>query len=158
MSLGIIIFFIALGILLFVVEFMLIPGITVAGIAGAVFVIGGIIISFIEHGTTIGFFTLAGTSIALVIVVTLMLRAGTWKKLMLTTTINGTVDQVHKSEGRVKPGDTGETITRLNPMGKVKVHEDFYEARALDILIDQRTRIEVVAVENNRLIVKPITK
>lgn len=158
MSLGLIIFFIALGILLFVVEFMLIPGITVAGIGGAVFVIGGIVITFVEHGTTAGFFVLAGTSVTLIIVVTLMLRAGTWKKLMLTTSIDSKVDLIHKETGNIHPGDQGETITRLNPMGKVQIKGEFYEARALDILIDQKSAIEVVMVESNRLIVKPITK
>jgi membrane-bound ClpP family serine protease len=96
MSLGLIIFFIALGVLLFIIEFMLIPGITVAGIGGAVFVIGGIIITFIEHGTTAGLLVMAGTAVTLVIVVTLMLRAGTWKKLMLTTSIDSKVDLIHK--------------------------------------------------------------
>lgn len=156
MSLGLIIFFIVLGILLFVVEFMLIPGITVAGIAGAVFVIGGVIVTFIEHGATAGFGVLIGTSLTLVVVVTLMLRAGTWKKLMLSTSIDGKVDMIKKDEGRVKAGDTGESVTRLNPMGRVQVNGEFYEAKALDILIDQKTRIEVVEVENNKLIVKPI--
>ncbi|MBE0674357.1 MAG: hypothetical protein IH591_06820 [Bacteroidales bacterium] len=156
MSLGLIIFFIVLGILLFVVEFMLIPGITVAGIAGAVFVIGGIIVTFIEHGATAGFGVLIGTSLTLVVVVTLMLRAGTWKKLMLSTSIDSKVDMIKKDEGRVKAGDTGESVTRLNPMGRVQVNGEFYEAKALDILIDQKTRIEVVEVENNKLIVKPI--
>ena len=41
-------------------------------------------------------------------------------------------------------------------MGKVMVNGDFYEAKALDILIDQKTRVEVIEVESNRLIVKPI--
>ncbi|MDX9929567.1 MAG: NfeD family protein [Bacteroidales bacterium] len=158
MSLGLIIFFILLGILLFVVEFMLIPGVTVAGIAGAIFVIGGIVLSFTEHGAAAGFGVLIGTSLLLAIVVTLMLRAGTWKKLMLTTAIDSKVDMVHKEEGKVKAGDRGLTVTRLNPMGKVMVNGDFYEARALDILIDQRSEIEVVEVEVNRLIVKPIKK
>ncbi len=156
MSLGVIIFFILLGILLFIVEFMLIPGITIAGIGGAIFVIGGIILSFMDHGTATGFGVLIGTTVVLAVVVTLMLRAGTWKKLMLSTTIDGTVDTVHKEEGKVRPGDTGEAVTRLNPMGKVMVNGEFYEAKALDILIDQRTGIEVVEVENNKLIVKPI--
>jgi membrane-bound ClpP family serine protease len=156
MSLGVIIFFILLGILLFVVEFMLIPGITIAGIGGAIFVIGGIILSFVDHGTAAGFGVLIGTTIVLAIVVTMMLRAGTWKKLMLSTAIDSKVDTVHKEEGRVNAGDTGEAITRLNPMGKVMVNGEFYEAKALDILIDQRTRIEVVEVESNKLIVKPI--
>lgn len=156
MSLGVIVFFILLGILLFIVEFMLIPGITIAGIGGAIFVIGGIILSFVDHGTATGFAVLIGTSVVLAIVVTLMLRAGTWKKLMLSTSIDSTVDMVHKGAGKVSPGDTGEAVTRLNPMGRVSVNGEFYEAKALDILIDQRTKIEVVEVENNKLIVKPI--
>jgi membrane-bound ClpP family serine protease len=154
--LGLIIFFIVLGILLFVVEFMLIPGITVAGIAGAVFVLGGIVISFIEHGATAGFAVLIGTSLTLVVVVTLMLRAGTWKKLMLSTSSDSTIDLIKKDEGKVKAGDTGESVTRLNPMGRVQVNGEFYEAKSLDILIDQKTKIEVVEVEKNKLIVKPI--
>jgi len=156
MSLGLIIFFIVLGIFLFIVEFMLIPGISVAGIGGVVFVLGGVIASFIEFGSKTGLIVLAGTAITITIVVTLMLRTGTWKKFMLTTTIDGTVDQVHKAEGKVLAGDHGEAVTRLNPMGKVQVKGEFYEAKALDILIDPRTKIEVIAVENNRLIVKPI--
>jgi len=156
MSLGLIIFFIVLGIFLFIVEFMLIPGISVAGIGGVVFVLGGVIASFIEFGSKTGLIVLAGTALTITIVVTLMLRTGTWKKFMLTTTIDGTVDQVHKAEGKVLAGDHGEAVTRLNPMGKVQVKGEFYEAKALDILIDPRTKIEVIAVENNRLIVKPI--
>jgi len=158
MSLGLIIFFIAIGIFLFVVEFMLIPGISIAGIGGAVFIIGGITISFIEFGPSTGFMVLAGTAISLAIVVTLMLRTGTWKKFMLTTSIDSKVDLVHKEDGKVKPGDRGETITRLNPMGKVQVNGEFYEAKAMDILIDPKTPVEVIAVETNRLIVKPINK
>jgi len=158
MSLGLIIFFIAIGIFLFVVEFMLIPGISVAGIGGAVFILGGVIISFVEFGPTTGFLVLAGTSITIAVVVTLMLRTGTWKKFMLTTSIDSKVDLVHKEDGKVKAGDRGESVTRLNPMGKVQVNGEFYEAKAMDILIDPKTSIEVIAVESNRLVVKPINK
>jgi membrane-bound ClpP family serine protease len=158
MSLGLIIFFIAIGIFLFVVEFMLIPGISIAGIGGAVFILGGVIISFVEFGPTTGFLVLSGTSITIAVVVTLMLRSGTWKKFMLTTSIDSKVDLVHKEDGKVKAGDRGESVTRLNPMGKVQVNGEFYEAKAMDILIDPKTAIEVIAVESNRLIVKPINK
>jgi membrane-bound ClpP family serine protease len=158
MSLGLIIFFIAIGIFLFIVEFMLIPGISIAGIGGAVFILGGVIISFIEFGPTTGFLVLGGTAITLAIVVTLMLRSGTWKKFMLTTSIDSKVDLVHKADGKVKPGDRGETVTRLNPMGKVQINGEFYEAKAMDILVDPKTPVEVITVETNRLIVKPINK
>jgi len=158
MSLGLIIFFIAIGIFLFIVEFMLIPGISIAGIGGAVFILGGVIISFIEFGPTTGFLVLAGSGIAIAIVLTLMFRNRTWKKFMLTTSIDSKVDLVNKDAGKVNPGDRGETVTRLNPMGKVQVNGEFYEAKAMDILIDPKTPVEVIAVESNRLIVKPINK
>jgi membrane-bound ClpP family serine protease len=158
MSLGLVIFFIALGILLMVVEFMLIPGVTIAGIGGILFIVGGIVVAFIEHGPTAGFLILGGTLVAMLIVVALMLRAGTWKKLMLTTAIDSKVDLMQRDEGTVNPGDRGESITRLNPMGKVLVNGEYYEAKALDILVDPKTEIEVIAVEGNKLIVKPINK
>ncbi len=41
MSIGLIIFLILLGLLLFIIEFMLIPGITIAGIGGAICMVGG---------------------------------------------------------------------------------------------------------------------
>ncbi len=129
MSLGLIIFFIAIGIFLFIVEFMLIPGISVAGIGGSSLCIRRRNCSFIEFGSKTGLIVLAGTAISLAVVVTLMLRTGTWKKFMLTTTIDSTVDQVHKADGKVIPGDHGETITRLNPMGKFRSMVSFMKQR-----------------------------
>ena len=43
-------------------------------------------------------------------------------------------------------------------MGKVQVNGEYYEAKSLDRLLDQGTAIEVIKVEMNKLIVKPINK
>ncbi len=48
MSLGLIIFLIILGLLLFIVEFMLIPGVTIAGIGGAVCLVTAIVFCIYE--------------------------------------------------------------------------------------------------------------
>lgn len=156
MSLGLVIFLIILGLLLFVVEFMFIPGITIAGIGGAICMVSGIVIAFKSLGTTTGFIVLTLTALLLVVVVVLMLKADTWKKLMLTKTIDGKVDLINKEEGTVKPGDSGITVTRLAPGGKVLVNGEYYEAKSIDMLIDPRTEIEVVRIDDNKLIVKPI--
>ncbi len=157
MSLGLIIFFIVLGIVLLVIEFMLMPGVVIAGVGGAIFVIGGVIMAFVEHGPADGLIVLASTVAAMIVVVIMVLRAGTWKSLMLTTAIDSKVDLMQKDERpAVSPGDRGESITRLNPIGRVVVNGDYYEAKALDILIDPKTEVEVISVEGNKLIVKPI--
>ena len=156
MSLGLIIFLILLGLFLFIIEFMLIPGITIAGIGGAICMVTGVVLAFTRFGTTTGLLVLGGTALLIAIVTFYMLKAGTWKKFMLKTTIDGKVDNVGKDEGKVKPGDKGITVTRLAPGGKVLVNGEYFEAKSIDILIDPRTDIEVVRIDDNKLIVKPI--
>jgi len=158
MSLGLIIFLIILGLLLFVVEFMLIPGFTIAGIGGAVCLVTAVVFSFASFGTTTGLLVLGITVIVMIVLTVLMLKSGTWNKFMLKTSIDGKVDTVGADEGRVKAGDRGVTVTRLAPGGKVLVNGEYFEAKSIDMLIDPKQEIEVVRIEDNKLIVKPINK
>lgn len=158
MSLGLIIFLIILGLLLFIVEFMLIPGVTIAGIGGAVCLVTAIVFSFVSFGTSTGLLVLGITVLVMIVLTVVMLKAGTWNKLMLKTAIDGKVDTVGAEEGRVKSGDRGVTVTRLAPGGKVLVNGEYFEAKAIDILVDPHQEIEVVRIEDNKLIVKPINK
>jgi len=156
MSLGLIIFLIILGLLLFVVEFMLIPGVTIAGIGGAVCLVTAMVFSFASFGTQTGLLILGITVIVMIVLTVLMLKAGTWKKFTLKTTLDGKVDTVGAEEGRVKVGDRGVTVTRLVPGGKVLVNGEYFEGKSIDILIDPKQEIEVVKIDDNKLIVKPI--
>jgi len=156
MSLGLIIFLIILGLLLFVVEFMLIPGVTIAGIGGAVCLVTAMVFSFASFGTQTGLLILGITVIVMIVLTVLMLKAGTWKKFTLKTTLDGKVDTVGAEEGRVKVGDRGVTVTRLVPGGKVLVNGEYFEGKSIDILIDPKQEIEVVRIDDNKLIVKPI--
>jgi membrane-bound ClpP family serine protease len=156
MSLGLIIFLILLGLLLFIIEFMLIPGITIAGIGGAICMVGGIVLAFTKFGTSTGLIVLGGTALLLVVTTYYMLKSGTWDKFMLKTTIDGKVDNIGTGENRVKPGDRGITVTRLVPGGKVLVNGEYYEAKSIDMLIDPKKEIEVVRIDDNKLIVKLI--
>ncbi|NLE34824.1 MAG: hypothetical protein GX622_06960 [Bacteroidales bacterium] len=158
MSIGLIIFLIIIGLLLFIIEFMLIPGITIAGIGGAVCLVTAIVFAFASHGTAAGFLVLGITALVMMVLTVLMLKAGTWNKLMLKTAIDAKVDTVGAAEGKVKPGDRGVTVTRLAPGGKVLVNGEYFEAKSIDILIDPRQEIEVIRIDDNKLIVKPINK
>lgn len=156
MSVGLIIFLILLGLLLFLVEFLILPGVTIAGIGGAISMVTAVVLSFYYYGTTAGFIVLASTMALIFVTVVLMLKSGTWKKVMLTREIDGKVDLIHKDEGKINVGDRGKTVSRMNPMGKVMVNGEFYEARSQDKYLDQNTDIEVIKVESNRLIVKQV--
>jgi len=154
MSITLIIIIILLGVLLFIIEFLLVPGITVAGIGGAILIVGGVIMAYHHHGSTIGNFTLLGTALISFLTVFMVLKSGTWKKIMLKKDISGKVNVVDQTGVEVKIGDMGKTITRLNPMGKVVINGNYFEAQSLNKYIDQKTDIEVIKVLSNKLVVK----
>ena len=152
---AVIIILIVLGILLFVIEFLLVPGVTIAGIGGLILTVFGVYKAFNDFGTATGIWVLIGTILLSVFVIAMSLRARTWNRLMLKTDVKGTVDE-NISEDQIKAGDRGETMTRLAPMGKVRVNDVVREAKSTEGFIDEHTPIEVVAVEGTRLSVMPV--
>ena len=155
MSVTLIIILILLGILLFIIEFLLIPGVGIAGIMGAALMIGGVILGFTYHGVTVGNIILASTVVLSVITLVLTLKSKTWKNVMLNTKIEGKVNNIEQNGKKLNIGDTGTTITRLNPMGKIMIDGQYYEAQALNMLIDEGTEIIIIKIAGKKIIVKP---
>ena len=83
------------------------------------------------------------------------LRARTWKKFMLNTNIQGSVD-VDLTKEQVKPGDRGTSLTRLNPMGKILINDLVREATSTEGYVNEHSEIEVVSIEGTRISVKPV--
>ena len=154
---AVIIILIVLGILLFVIEFLLVPGVTVAGIGGLILTVFGVYKAFNDFGPSVGIWVLIGTILLSVFVIAMSLRARTWSRLMLRTNVNGTVDR-DLMEEQVKTGDRGITLTRLAPMGKIQVNNLVREAKSIEGYINEHTEIEVVSVEGTRISVKPVNK
>jgi len=152
---GFIIILIVLGIFLFVIEFLLVPGVTIAGIGGLILTVFGVYKAFDNYGATVGVWVLIGTILLSVFVIVMSLRARTWNRLMLKTKIKGTVDK-DLTEEQVKPGDRGTTVTRLAPMGKIRVNDLVREAKSTEGYVDEHTDIEIVSIEGTRISVKPV--
>ena len=152
---GFIIILIVLGIFLFVIEFLLVPGVTIAGIGGLILTVFGVYKAFDNYGATVGVWVLIGTILLSVFVIVMSLRARTWNRLMLKTNIKGTVDK-DLTEEQVKPGDRGTTVTRLAPMGKIRVNDLVREAKSTEGYVDEHTDIEIVSIEGTRISVKPV--
>jgi len=153
----VVIILVVLGILLFVIEFLLVPGVTVAGIGGLVLTVLGVYKAFNDFGSTVGVWVLIGTLMLSVFVIAMSLRARTWNRLMLKTNVNGTVDH-DIAEEQIKAGDKGITLTRLAPMGKIEVNGIVREAKSLEGYVDEHSNIEVVSVEGTRISVKHFKK
>ncbi|MDY0202288.1 MAG: NfeD family protein [Tenuifilaceae bacterium] len=148
-----IIILIILGLLLFVVEFLLIPGVTVAGIGGLASLLGGVIWAYSSYGNTIGHITLISTIFLTLLTIALALRSKTWKKFMLNTNIEGSVEDPEVKID-IKLGDEGISVSRLSPMGKVRINDVVMEAKSAGEYIDSREEIIVIKIEGSKPIVK----
>jgi len=153
----VVIILIVLGILLFVIEFLLVPGVTIAGIGGLVLSVLGVYKAFNDFGSTTGVWVLIATLTLSVFVIAMSLRARTWSRLMLKTNVSGTVD-TDITEDQIKVGDQGQSLTRLAPMGKIEVNGIVREAKSLEGYVDEHSKIEVISVEGTRISVKPVKK
>ncbi|NMB05394.1 MAG: hypothetical protein GX976_03340, partial [Bacteroidales bacterium] len=121
---------ILLGILFMLAEIFLLPGISIAGIAGAIFLIGGIVYSYLFIGSIAGNITLAATAIAMGASFFLLLNSKSLRKISLETNIESKVD--NSDLGKISVGDTGIALSRLNPTGKVMVNDLTVEGKSFN--------------------------
>lgn len=156
MSILAIILLILLGLVLLLIEFAVIPGVTIAGIGGFLLLGGSVWIAFSEHGTVPGFITLGIVLLIAPAMVYYFFKTRAGKKMILNKNIDGKVDLL--SHDKIAIGDSGKTIGRLAPMGKVRVNGEVVEAQSTGALIDHKTEIRVLKIESNKIIVEPLKK
>lgn len=153
MSLLAIILLIILGLVLLLLEFAVIPGVTIAGIGGFLLLAGSVYIAFSEMGKVAGFITLAVVLILSPLMIYYFFKSKAGKKMILDSKIDGKVENT--ASDKIQPGDTGITIGRLAPTGKVKINGEIVEAQSSGVFIDHQVEIRVVKTHLNKIIVEP---
>lgn len=143
---------VVVGMVFLLLEILVVPGSTVVGIVGAGMMVGGVYLSYSNFDAQIGHLTLAVTMIFIIVSMGVALKSKTWKKMMLNEEVKGKVNVVE--EDVIKKYDEGITITRLNPMGKALINDEYYEVSSKDDYISENSPIVVVKVEGNKIIVK----
>lgn len=143
---------ILVGLLFLILEILVFPGQAVAGIIGIALLIIGIWQTYVVIGTTAGHWVLGGTLAASVLLIIGALRSKTWKRIMLSDDIKGKVNLVDAD--LIKEGDTGKSISRLNPVGKAIINDEYFEVHTKGEFIDQGTEITVTKISFNKIYVK----
>jgi len=154
MSVVLIIILIVIGLSLMVVEVVVLPGITIAGIGGAIMIGSGVYLTFKWFGNTAGMIALILTGILFIIFMVYALRAKTWNRLSLHSEIDSKVNVVDTND--IKTGDRGMTVSRLAPIGKILIHDKIMEGKSEFGLIDENREVEVVHVNNSTVIVQEV--
>ncbi len=156
MTILIILFLIFLGILLLLLEFVVIPGITIAGIGGVILLGGSVYLAFDTYGVLAGIITLAFVIIAVPIVVYRLFESRGGKKMLLNSEIDGHVDKI--DDQLIRVGDEGITLGRLAPTGRVKINNLSMEAKSATGFVDQYVKIKVIEVYRTQVLVEPINQ
>ncbi len=151
-----IILLIFLGLLLLLIEFAVIPGVTIAGIGGFILLGLSVYIAFTSYGTGIGFLTLTFVLVASPLLIYYFFKSKTGKKMVLESFVDGKVETVVSE--KIHVGDTGKTLGRLAPSGKVKVNGEVLEAQSTGGFVDHNTEIKVLKILTNKIIVEPVKK
>ncbi len=152
MDILIIILLFILCTILMAVEIFILPGITLAGIAGAACWIAANYITFNFYGAVIGACVLVISLILSLFLILKMIHSKTFGKYYLHKTIDST--SATEAQLSVKPGDEGTTITRLTLIGNADIEGKTVEVKSADGFLDEGTPIVVVRVEDAQIFVK----
>lgn len=145
---------ILVGIILMLVEMLLVPGVGVAGFFSLAALFASCWYTFARIGDVEGWWVTVFVLLLLVAMTVVILRKRTWKRFELDTEVTS---RVNEESSLVKPGDRGVAQTRLAPMGTGRFGGVSCEVKSSDnSMVSAGTPLEVVAVEDNQVIVKPI--
>jgi membrane-bound ClpP family serine protease len=152
MEIAVVIILLLVGIILLLVEMFLIPGLSIAGIGGVIFLGGAIYYAYAFIGVEAGHLALIGGFLMMVIAVWIFIRSKALERMSLKTEIDSKNDPLKGVD--VKVGDVAVTSSRLAPMGKIKINSHIIEAKATDDFIDENTEVIVTQVYSTNVLVE----
>ena len=149
--LGIILMIVA-GLVLFLLELLVIPGITIAGVGALILMAVSVYLAFSLFGATTGTIVLLCVLVSMGVVLAFTFRSKTWRRVSLHTQVNSKANDV--TGHGIVPGYEGISITRLGPVGMVQIGDHRVEGHSEGPFIDQQSKIVVTRVEPSYVVVK----
>ena len=149
--LGIILMIVA-GLVLFLLELLVIPGITIAGVGALILMAVSVYLAFSLFGATTGTIVLLCVLVSMGVVLAFTFRSKTWRRVSLHTQLNSKANDV--TGHGITPGNEGISITRLGPVGMVQIGDHRVEGHSEGPFIDQQSKIVVTRVEPSYVVVK----
>ena len=138
------------AVILIIAEIFLLPGITIAGIAGALFAIGGVAYAYSINITT-GNITLGSSIVVFGGLFLWLMRSNSFSRVSLKTDIDSTLTSPR--DMALKAGDEGITLSRLAPIGKARFNNITVEAKSLGEFIDEDTPVIIKQVDGYNVVV-----
>lgn len=147
---------IVLGMGLLIIEIIFIPGTTVVGIAGFLCSVYGIYLGYDYFGNTGGTMILLGAAVFNGGAIVYAFKSKSWERFSLKDVNSG---RFNEDQGfQLNVGDQGTTVSSLKPIGKAIFNDKELEVRSEGTYIRENQEIEIIKIDNKKIIVKPITQ
>lgn len=143
------------GLALLVAEIIFVPGTTLVGLFGFAFLVVGVSLSFNYFGRETGWITVGASAVASGVIVYFAFKSNLWGRFSLKTTSNSKVNE-GELEG-LTPGEEGVAMSALRPSGKAELKDRTFEVRTQGAYVNSGTRIRIIKILSNQIIVEPIS-
>ena len=140
------------GLILFIIEVFLLPGVSIAGIISAICLLYANYYAFDTLGTMPGCITLAISAIGVIGITIWFMRSKTVDKLSLKKTIDYKPEPLKGLN--LKAGDEGIALTRLALIGNAEFNGNIIEVRSTGDFIDEKSRIRVNRIRDGIVLVE----
>ncbi len=142
------------GLTLLVAEIIFVPGTTIVGVVGFVFLVLGDGLSFKYFGSAIGWTTTGGSAVVSGLTLYFAFKANVWGHFSLKSTSTSKVNEEILSG--VTIGEEGVTVSALRPSGKAELDNKTYEVRTLGNYVETGIKIRVKQILLHQIIVEPL--
>lgn len=143
------------GLALLVAEIIFVPGTTLVGLFGFIFLVVGVSLSFNYFGSEVGWITVGSSALASGFIFYFAFRSNLWGRFSLKSSNEGKVNE-GELDGLVA-GEEGIAMSALRPSGKAELWNKAFEVRTQGDYVDSGTRIRIIKILSNQIIVEPIS-
>ena len=142
------------GLILFIIEVFLLPGVSIAGIASAACLLYANYYAFDTLGTIPGCITLTISVIGVIGITIWFMRSKTVDKLSLKKTIDYRPEPLKGLN--LKIGDEGIALTRLALIGNAEFNGRIIEVRSSGDFIDEKSKIRIERILDGIVMVQKV--
>jgi membrane-bound ClpP family serine protease len=142
------------GFILIILEILVLPGKVFFGTIGALLMLAGIGITFAEFSPMAGVGVLLGSGVTVVTTVTMAYKYGWLDRFIEKEQLQGKIVNKELLAMNISIGSEGKTKSPLRPTGLAEFEGKEIHVESSGMYIDPNTTVEVVSIEENKIIVK----
>lgn len=142
------------GLILIIAEIIFIPGTTIVGILGFIFLIVGVGFSFKYFGSETGWTTVGISAAVSGLLLYYSFKSNVWGRFSSKSKIDSRVNEGLLD--KIQVGNEGVTLSTLRPFGNAEVNDQIIEVKTFGNYLESGTKIKVVQINLNQIIVEQI--